>query len=87
MDEHTNTTTCSCASGYEAVAQRVQELYLSGRKAGAAAAVPTELVEQVALIGPLAKVRRDLDRWDTRVVDVIAIRGLPDDVGSVARLL
>ncbi len=73
--------------GHEAVARRVQELYLTGRKAEAAAAVPTELVEQVALIGPLAKVRRDLDRWDACVVDEIAIQGLPDDVGSVARLL
>ena len=64
----------------------MQELYLAGRKADAAA-VPTELVEQVSLIGPLGKVRRDLDRWDTGVVDEIAIQGLPDDVGSVARLL
>jgi F420-dependent oxidoreductase-like protein len=73
--------------GYSAVAERVQELYLTGRKAEAAAAVPTELVEQVSLIGPLAKVRRDLDRWDACVVDEIAIQGLPDDVESVARLL
>jgi F420-dependent oxidoreductase-like protein len=73
--------------GYSAVAERVQELYLTGRKAEAAAAVPTELVEQVSLIGPLSKVRRDLDAWDTTTVDEIAIQGLPDDVGSVARLL
>ena len=73
--------------GYDAVARRVQELYLTGRKAEAAAAVPTELVEQVSLIGPLSKVRRDLDRWDACVVDEIAIQGLPEDVGSVARLL
>jgi hypothetical protein len=39
------------------------------------------------LIGPLSKVRRDLDAWDTTTVDEIAIQGLPDDVGSVARLL
>jgi hypothetical protein len=65
----------------------VQELYLARRKDEAAAAVPTELVEQVALIGPAGKVRRDLDRWDATVVDEIAIQGLPDDVEVVAALL
>jgi F420-dependent oxidoreductase-like protein len=73
--------------GYGAVAERVQELYLSRRKDEAAAAVPTELVEQIALIGPAGKVRRDLDRWDATVVDEIAIQGLPDDVDVVAALL
>jgi F420-dependent oxidoreductase-like protein len=73
--------------GYDAVAARVQELYLSGRKAEAAAAIPTELVEQVALVGPAGKVRRELDRWEATVVDEIAIQGLPDDVEAVARLL
>jgi F420-dependent oxidoreductase-like protein len=73
--------------GYDDVAARVQELYLSGRKAEAAAAIPTELVEQVSLIGPVEKVRRELDVWDSCVVDEIAIQGLPDDVEAVARLL
>jgi hypothetical protein len=65
----------------------VQELYLTGRKPEAAAAIPTELVEQVALVGPVGKVRSELDRWEATVVDEIAIQGLPDDVESVARLL
>ena len=73
--------------GYGAVAERVQGLYLARRKDEAAAAVPTELVEQVALIGPAGKVRRDLDRWDATVVDEIAIQGLPDDVDVVTALL
>ncbi|MEJ2866790.1 LLM class F420-dependent oxidoreductase [Actinomycetospora sp. OC33-EN08] len=73
--------------GYESVAARVQELYLDRRKDEAAAAIPTELVEQVALIGPVGKVRRDLDRWESTVVDEIAVQGLPDDVSAVARLL
>jgi F420-dependent oxidoreductase-like protein len=73
--------------GFASVAEQVQELYLSGRKAEAAAAIPTELVEQVSLIGPVEKVRRELDVWDACVVDEIAIQGLPDDVEAVARLL
>jgi F420-dependent oxidoreductase-like protein len=73
--------------GYASVAERVQELYLAGRKDEAAAAIPTELVEQVSLIGPVEKVRRELDRWEGTVVDEIAIQGLPDDVAAVAALL
>jgi F420-dependent oxidoreductase-like protein len=38
--------------GYEAEAKRIQDLYLSGRKDEAAAAVPTELLAQTSLIGP-----------------------------------
>jgi F420-dependent oxidoreductase-like protein len=73
--------------GHGAVAERVQELYLARRKADAAAAIPTELVEQVALVGPAAKVRRDLDRWAPTVVDEIAVQGLPTDVHAVAAAL
>ena len=42
--------------GYEAECARIQDLYLDGHKADAIAAVPTALVEDVALIGPLGKV-------------------------------
>ena len=38
--------------GFGAVADRIQELYLSGRKAEAIAAVPNDLVRNVSLIGP-----------------------------------
>lgn len=38
--------------GFGEVADRIQDLYLSGRKAEAIAAVPDELVRSVSLIGP-----------------------------------
>ena len=38
--------------GYEAEAERIQDLYLDGKKDEAAAAVPTKLIEELALIGP-----------------------------------
>lgn len=43
--------------GYGDVADRIQELYLSGRKAEAIAAVPDELVRGVSLIGPRGYVK------------------------------
>ena len=38
--------------GYEEAATKIQDAYLDGRKDDAAAAVPTALVEDIALIGP-----------------------------------
>jgi len=42
--------------GYEAAAKQIQRLYLDGRKAEAAAAVPDELVDSIALIGSRARI-------------------------------
>ncbi|MCU1501407.1 MAG: putative oxidoreductase [Ilumatobacteraceae bacterium] len=49
--------------GYEDVATRVQDLYLQGKKAEAAASIPLAMVEDVALVGPIDKIRGELDRW------------------------
>ena len=38
--------------GYEEQCTKIQELYLSGRKSEAEALVTTEMVEDVALVGP-----------------------------------
>lgn len=43
--------------GFGAVADRIQELFLSGRKTEAVAAVPDDLVRAVSLIGPRGYVR------------------------------
>jgi F420-dependent oxidoreductase-like protein len=52
-----------CRLGYEAVATKIQELYLDGQKDEAVAAVPREMVEEIALIGPKEKIRDDLEAW------------------------
>ena len=38
--------------GYEEAAHKIQDAYLDGRKDDAAAAVPTSMVEDIALVGP-----------------------------------
>jgi len=43
--------------GYEKEAETIQDLYLSGKKDEAAAAVPDELVELVNLVGPESYVK------------------------------
>jgi F420-dependent oxidoreductase-like protein len=49
--------------GYEAEAVRIQDLYLAGQKAQAAAAVPDRLVDAIALVGPPARIRDRVQVW------------------------
>ena len=49
--------------GYEAEAERIQDLYLEGRKGEAAGAVPDALVDEVALVGPVARIRDQMAAW------------------------
>jgi F420-dependent oxidoreductase-like protein len=53
----------ACRYGYEEAAARIQELYLSGKKNEAIAAVPDALVDEVALCGPRERIRDRLGAW------------------------
>ena len=43
--------------GFEAEANKVQELFLSGRKQEAVQAVPTKLADEISLVGPVDRIR------------------------------
>ena len=49
--------------GYAAEAKRIQELYLSGGKVEAAQAVPAQLIDDCALVGPAERIRERLAAW------------------------
>jgi len=49
--------------GYEAEAERIQELYLAGHPRDAAAAVPDALVDEIALVGERERIADRLDAW------------------------
>ena len=60
--------------GYADAADRIQALYLAGRKAEAAAAVPDKLVDEVALAGPPQRIAAQLAAWqDSPVTTLNAI--------------
>ena len=61
--------------GYEAECDKIQEAYLAGRKADAAAEVPTAMVEDVYLVGPPAKIRDDMARWRETCVTTLLVAG------------
>ncbi len=73
--------------GYEETCVRIQELYLSGDKRAAMAAVPTKLVEEVALIGPLDKIKDDLQKWTGTVATSLLIGGPPQFLEMAAKIV
>jgi F420-dependent oxidoreductase-like protein len=73
--------------GYLHEAKHIQDLYLEGRKDEAAAAVPLQLVEDVALVGPKEKIRDDLERWRESVVTTMIVSGPPAQLEMIADLV
>ncbi|MDB0005741.1 LLM class F420-dependent oxidoreductase [Ilumatobacteraceae bacterium] len=63
--------------GYEDVALKIQNLYLEGRKEEAAASIPLAMVEDVALVGPAAKIRDELAKWEDSCLTTILLSGPP----------
>src|SRR5712671_2688723 len=49
--------------GHREAAERIQELYLAGRKDEAAATVPDEWVDQKSLVGPPARIKERYRAW------------------------
>jgi F420-dependent oxidoreductase-like protein len=73
--------------GYEPMVDEVQELYLSGRKEDAAAAIPGELVEALSLIGPPEKIRHDLEPWRESIVTTLLVTGDAATVRQAAEIV
>ncbi len=57
--------------GYDEAAETIQALYLDGRKGEAAGAVPDELVDEVALVGPPSRIAERMSLWQGAGVDTI----------------
>jgi len=77
-----------CRYGYEGDAKRIQDLYLSGRKDEATAAVPDALVDEVALCGPRERIRERLAAWKASgVTTLICAARNPEAVRLMAELV
>ena len=61
--------------GYEGVVDEIQDLYLEGKKDEAAAKIPTELIEKLALIGPKDKIRDELEAWRESIATTLVLMG------------
>ena len=73
--------------GYEAEAEKIQDLYLAGKKEEAAAAVPDELVRAVNLIGPESYVKERVAAFAEAGVTTLNVAPLAENTaGRVAQL-
>ena len=59
--------------GFGAQADRVQELFLAGRRDEAMAAVPDELCDEISLVGPKARIRDRLQAWKESPVTMLNV--------------
>ena len=59
--------------GYGEAADRIQELFLSGQRDQAIAAVPDELADEIALVGPKERIRERLQAWKDSPVTQINV--------------
>ncbi|HAP76763.1 MAG TPA: LLM class F420-dependent oxidoreductase [Acidimicrobiaceae bacterium] len=73
--------------GYEDVALKVQDLYLQGKKQEAAAAIPLSMVEDVALVGPMDKIRAELEQWKDTCLTTFLVSGPKSGLSQYAELI
>ena len=73
--------------GYEREVDDIQDLYLGGKKDEAAARLPQELIEKLALIGPADKIRHDLEAWRDSIVTTLLVTGEIGTVRAAAELV
>lgn len=62
--------------GFEEAAEKIQDFYLAGEKDAAAAAVPDDLIDEVALIGPRSRIAERFERWNDGSVSTVAVTAM-----------
>jgi F420-dependent oxidoreductase-like protein len=74
--------------GWEAEAERIQELYLSGKQREAIAAVPDQLVDAVSLVGPKERIAERLEAWrESPVTTLVLGTTQPEALQTLAELV
>jgi F420-dependent oxidoreductase-like protein len=74
--------------GYEQAAETIQDLYLGGRKKEAIAAIPDELVDDIALCGPRERIAERLALWrNSPVTTLNIIPYTPESLAVMAELV
>ena len=59
--------------GWGEAARRVQDLFLSGKRAEAVAAVPDDLADEISLVGPPERIRDRLQAWNGSPVTTLLV--------------
>lgn len=65
--------------GYAEAAERIQALYLAGRKDEAFHAIPDELADGISLVGPPGRIKERLELWRASPVTNLLVMGPRDE--------
>lgn len=77
----------ACRYGYEDAAKKIQDFYLAGKKNEAIAAVPDELVDEIALCGPRERIKDQLAAWrEAGVTTLICGANSLDSIRAMAEI-
>jgi hypothetical protein len=77
----------ACRYGYEKEASEVQDLYLSGEKQKAAAALPDELLELTSLCGPEGYIKERIAAYKEAGVTVLSVTPFAERPAEVVEKL
>jgi F420-dependent oxidoreductase-like protein len=73
--------------GFEEAADEVQDLYLSGKKDEAAAALPAELIDKTALVGPVDRVKERLELYREAGVGTLITTPIAPDMEGRSKMM
>ena len=59
--------------GYEEDANKIQTLFLSGKRNEAIQAVPDDFADEISLVGPLGRIKERLELWKNSPVTTLII--------------
>lgn len=63
-----------CRYGFEEIAVKVQDLYLSGHQRDATALIPAEMIDAMCLVGPIDRIADRIGAWKASGVDGLLLR-------------
>jgi F420-dependent oxidoreductase-like protein len=74
--------------GYEAEAQKIQDLFFEGKRGEAIAAVPDAFADEISLVGPRERIRERLEAWRESAVTTLLVPGNDiDTIRAMAELV
>ncbi len=74
--------------GFEAEANKIQELFLAGKKEEAMMAVPDQLADEISLVGSKERIRDRLQAWrETPVTSLLVSARSEAELGTLAELV
>lgn len=73
--------------GYSDACDEIQAHYLAGDRARATAAVPLELVQDIALVGPPEEIRSRLPAWEATAITTMLVQADPRTLPVLRELL